>query len=84
MPEPKDYKHIKAWGKMMGSFPYYIKEQQAKAAQENAPLDAIYKSHDAELEQPWRRHSQIQNENTREEIDRIILKMESEAERKRK
>jgi hypothetical protein len=44
MANPKEYKHIAAWGQMMGSYPYYIKDQQEDAAQNNAPLDAIYRS----------------------------------------
>ena len=42
MPKPSDYKHIKAWGKMLGSRSYYIKGEQEKAAKENAPLTAVY------------------------------------------
>lgn len=37
-----EYKTIAAWGRMMGSFSYYIVAQQEKAAAANAPLDAIY------------------------------------------
>jgi len=42
MSMPRDYKHIAAWGKMMGSHRYYIDQQQAMAASDNAPIDAVY------------------------------------------
>ena len=38
-----DYRHIAAWGKMMGSFAYFVRCEQAKAARDNAPIDAVYK-----------------------------------------
>lgn len=42
--KPHEYKAIREWGKMMGSYPYYIRMQQELASQEDAPLDAIYRS----------------------------------------
>jgi len=42
--KPSDYIYIKAWGIIMSSLPYYIEGEQSKAATENAPGDAIYKS----------------------------------------
>lgn len=41
--KPEAYRHIRAWGKMQGSYEYYIKGEQQRASEENAPLDAIYK-----------------------------------------
>lgn len=43
MPQPKEYKHIRAWGKMLQSFEYYIVNEQRIASEDNAPLTAIYK-----------------------------------------
>lgn len=42
MPMAKEYHAIALWGQMMQSFRYYIQSEQAKAAAQNAPLDAIY------------------------------------------
>ena len=43
MPKPSDYKAIALWGKETGSYDYYIKDEQDRAASDNAPLDATYK-----------------------------------------
>ena len=40
---PKDYVWIARWGYHLGSFEYYIKDQQDLVAAEDAPLNAIYK-----------------------------------------
>lgn len=45
--EAKQYRAIEAWGRSTGSHQYYIEAQQARAARENAPLDAIYR-HDGD------------------------------------
>lgn len=44
--QPSDYKHIRAWGKKLLSFDYYIEDQQQQAVEDNAPLDACYKNGD--------------------------------------
>ena len=62
-----DYKHIRAWGMFMRSFEYYIRDQQELALQDNAPLDAIYKR-----DGKWRTYSEVENESTRFEMDRIL------------
>jgi hypothetical protein len=46
MNKPDEYKAIVRWGKLLGSFPYYIKAEQEQAAKENAPLDAIFRRDD--------------------------------------
>jgi hypothetical protein len=43
MPKPEEYIGIQAWGAQMGSFAYYIREEQAKAAEDNAPIDSIFR-----------------------------------------
>lgn len=43
---PQEYRHIAAWGSSLGSFGYYIADQQAKAAAEGAPLTAVYRAED--------------------------------------
>lgn len=45
--KPGDYKHIAAWGAVMGSFAYYVQGQQARAAEVQAPVDAVFERHDA-------------------------------------
>ena len=61
MSKPSEYVWIKRWGKHLGSFDYYIQNQQALAAEENAPVDAIYKDDDGN----WRRIGQVTNIHTR-------------------
>lgn len=39
----KDYPLVRVWCKQMGSLPYYVAEQVARALADNAPPDAIYK-----------------------------------------
>jgi hypothetical protein len=43
--EPWKYRAIAAWGHSLGSQQYYIEAQQAQAAREGAPVDAIYKDY---------------------------------------
>ena len=71
MAEPKDYKHIKAWGQMMGSFPSYIKSQQYLAANTNAPLDAVFQK-----EGVWTRFSEVENESSRAVVQHYLARME--------
>jgi hypothetical protein len=46
-PPPGPYPWIRAWGWMMGSFPYYIESQIERAQRTGAPANAIYEHHDA-------------------------------------
>jgi hypothetical protein len=41
-----DYKYIRAWGKMMGSFKYYVDDQVERAIRDKAPEDAVYQRSD--------------------------------------
>lgn len=41
--EPWMYRALAAWGRYLGSQRYYIEAQQAQAAHEDAPPDAIYR-----------------------------------------
>jgi hypothetical protein len=43
MPKPSDYQMIRQWGTHHGSNNYYIMDQQYAAAEDDAPLNAIYK-----------------------------------------
>jgi hypothetical protein len=44
--EPIKHKFVVAWCKYLDSKDYWIQDQLAKAEQDNAPLNAIYKSPD--------------------------------------
>lgn len=46
--EPAEYLAIAYWGHILGSYPYYVKAQQAAAAHEDAPLEAVCKQHGTE------------------------------------
>jgi hypothetical protein len=41
-----EYLMIRAWGKYMGSYAYYIRDQIATAKEDKAPTNAIYKKDD--------------------------------------
>lgn len=40
-PATPRYEYIRAWGALMGSFAYYVEEEQQRAASDQAPPDAI-------------------------------------------
>lgn len=42
MNKPEDYKHIRAWGVMLSSYEYYIRQEQERAAADKAPITAVY------------------------------------------
>lgn len=42
MTKPTEYEWIRRWGRAMGSYDYYIVEQQKQAAADGAPLDSIF------------------------------------------
>lgn len=42
MQYPGQYKAIRLWGEKLRSFDYYITGEQCKAADQNAPIDALY------------------------------------------
>lgn len=56
----KAYKAIEAWGRMMGSFQYYIEGQVTKARADNAPEFAIYKHDDG----TWHTLADVTNPET--------------------
>lgn len=64
-----DYKHLRAWCRMMGSAPYYTTDQLDKARREHAPVDAVYYSIDAGR---WATFREVTSVTTRAVIDRII------------
>ena len=68
------YKYIHAWGKMMGSFPYYINNQVAKAIEENAPETAIFRS---SYDGTWATFEGIENKDTKLRIASIVKSFSS-------
>lgn len=40
--KPSEYKHIRAWGKLLRSYDYYIELEQHRASENNAPINAVY------------------------------------------
>ena len=39
--KPEDFRGIRMWGESLGSYEYYIKAEQEKAARMDAPTDAL-------------------------------------------
>jgi uncharacterized membrane protein len=66
-----DYIYIKAWGRMMGSYDYYITGEVEKARQENAPPTAVYKSHEG----VWRTYEDIERSDTKALITNLVKEM---------
>lgn len=42
----KSYPFITAWGRQLGSLPYYVAMQRALARQQDAPFNAVFKDGD--------------------------------------
>lgn len=61
--KPTDYVWIERWGRLLGSFRYYVLAQQRLAAADNAPLTAIYKRGDV-----WSTIDDITNPLTRRDM----------------
>lgn len=64
------YKHLAAWDQMMGSQPYWCAGTQLRAAETNAPIDAIYEHHDAKG--TWATYDECQSVSTCERIMSIF------------
>lgn len=71
MYQPQSYKAIEVWGHRLGSYMFYIHDQQRRAAEENAPLTAIYKHQDGS----WVTIADITNLDTREEVMEDTMKL---------
>jgi hypothetical protein len=69
------YPYIRAWGRMMSSFPYYIEDQVREATRDKAPQDAIYKGQDGK----WETYRDVTREDTRMVIDRFIAEIQDKA-----
>jgi hypothetical protein len=60
-----DYRHIKAWGAVMQSFQYYVVDQQQRAAEDQAPVNAIYRKDDG----TWSTADDIQRPDLRKYVN---------------
>jgi hypothetical protein len=40
--KPEEYVGIRVWGQTMGSYAYYIENEQRRASEDGAPVDAIH------------------------------------------
>lgn len=69
MRRPDDYTYIAAWGRMMGSYSSYIRSQAELAAEDNAPLDAIYRRDDG----TWATTSDVSKASTRQQLGLLPL-----------
>lgn len=59
MPKPSEYNHIRAWHALSGSQTSYWWALQGRAAEQNAPLDAIYQDEGGR----WHRESELAPDN---------------------
>lgn len=66
--KPADFRHLAAWGRMLGSHPSYVREEQEAAARADAPLDAIYYRE----REGWARYSEVTEPRTRAAIERML------------
>jgi len=71
----KDYKYIRAWGRMLGSYPEYIERQVERARDDKAPEDAIYEGSGVNRGQ-WRCFSDIENEDSIERMKILVKEFE--------
>ena len=63
------YQYIVAWGRLMGSYDYYVNSQVLQAYHSNAPERAVYSN-----EEGWRVIDDVA-ESTRAVIEKIIVKL---------
>jgi hypothetical protein len=64
-----DYIYIKAWGKFLHSFDYYIEQQVEKARRDGAPQNACFFSVDSNK---WVTFDDIQNLQTKEIVAKYV------------
>lgn len=68
----KQYKYIRAWGRYMGSYQYYIDEQVYKAQQDGAPENAIYLSGTTG---EWVTFDEVTSDHAKSSINFILQQM---------
>lgn len=67
-----DYLYIRAWGKVMGSLSYYIRDMLATAKEDKAPGNAIYKNEEGE----WMTMNDVKDGNTRRQVEQIAERIQ--------
>lgn len=70
MNKPSDYVYIAAWGRLMGSFTSYVRNEQRLACEKGAPLTAIY-----ERDGHWHTADDIKSPATRQWIEAQVAEM---------
>ena len=58
-----EYQAIRIWGQHLGSFDYFIENEQAKAEAEDAPLEALYKD-----DNTWVTIADLENKNIQRQV----------------
>lgn len=69
-----DYLYIRAWGKMLGSFPAYIEREVEEARQSRAPRTAIYQRQDGS----WATFGSISSGKTKDAVALFVEQMKEE------
>lgn len=67
-----DYKYIRAWGRMLGSFQTFIEGEVEQARQDNAPQTAVYRDADG----VWQTFESVKREDTKAKVQAIVDGME--------
>jgi len=70
-----DYLYVRAWGKVMGSLSYYIRDQIATAHEDKAPGNAIYKNDEG----LWMTMDDIKDGNTRRQVEQVAARIQRQA-----
>lgn len=74
----KKYIYLRAWCRMLGSFPGFTECEVARAAADHAPPTAIYRRDDG----TWATFENIQRQDTKQEIQAIVDEMTGQNGRK--
>jgi len=69
-----DYIYIRAWGKLMGSENYFIRNEIATAHEDKAPGNAIYKGEDG----AWVTIEAITSDNRRQQVERLAAQIQQQ------
>lgn len=67
----KNYIYLRAWCRMLGSFPAYTEYEAARAEADHAPPTAIYRRDDG----TWATFEEIRREDAKQEVRAIVDEM---------
>lgn len=65
------YLYVRAWGKMLNSYPWYVEREVEKAKTDNAPETAIYRRDDGK----WAVFEDIENKAVKVRIADMVEDM---------